>query len=215
MAKLIDLTGQHFGWLVVLSRADNTLTGHPRWHCRCDYQGCGNKVVVRGSHLCARKEATVSCGCYNRAQHIKHGHSIRGQSPTYSSWAAMMARCFNPENKHYADYGGRGITVCDRWRSFENFLADMGERPPGKTLDRFPDGDGNYEPGNCRWATPSEQVRNSRACKLTAGQVQEIHGRCEHGENQRAVAVRFGISAEMVFAIRHGKSWADQLRGPT
>lgn len=216
MTKLIDLIGMRFGMLVVLSRADNTPTGHPRWLCRCEHKNCGKEVVVRGDHLRrSNNEATVSCGCYGRIKSITHGHSVRGRSPTYSSWTAMIARCTNPNNKHYADYGGRGIQVCAHWRSFESFLADMGEKPPGTSLDRFPDGNGNYEPGNCRWATPTQQSRNSRRCKLDADKVQEIHGRCEHGETQRSVAARFGITEEMVFLIRHGKAWSDQLGGPT
>lgn len=92
---------------------------------------------------------------------VTHGHT-RGKefSPTYSSWTAMIARCTRPSQPGYKNYGGRGITVCQRWRAFDNFLADMGERPDGMTLDRFPDNNGNYEPGNCRWATKSAQNMN-------------------------------------------------------
>lgn len=87
-----------------------------------------------------------------------HGHACgRSPTPTYVSWAAMRARCTQPSHPKFALYGGRGISVCDRWQTFENFLADMGERPEGTTLDRHPNRDGNYEPGNCRWATDSEQ----------------------------------------------------------
>lgn len=86
-------------------------------------------------------------------------------SPTYRSWAHMIQRCTNPNNIGYADYQGRGIVVCERWRTFENFLADMGVRPIGCSLDRI-DNDGNYEPGNCRWTSPSEQNRNQRARTL-------------------------------------------------
>lgn len=89
-----------------------------------------------------------------------HGHTRnRTTSPTYRTWVNMMTRCENPKASQYASYGGRGITICERWHSFENFIADVGERPDGHTLDRV-NNDGNYEPGNCRWATKVEQCRN-------------------------------------------------------
>jgi len=92
-----------------------------------------------------------------------HGHAPHGAfTPTYWTWQGMHARCRYPSSSGYKHYGGRGITVCDRWASFENFLADMGERPKGTSIDRI-NVDGNYEPGNCRWATPKEQRQNRRA----------------------------------------------------
>lgn len=87
-------------------------------------------------------------------------------TPTWNSWQAMLARCYRPVCNGYKNYGGRGITVCERWHSFENFYADMGDRPKGKTLDRL-DVNGNYEPGNCRWATPTEQRANTRKEQAT------------------------------------------------
>jgi len=92
---------------------------------------------------------------------LVHGHFPRkGKSPTYISWCNMKQRCQNPHNIKYKYYGARGIKVCKRWQLFENFLADMGLRPRGNTLDRFPNNHGNYEPGNCRWATTEQQALN-------------------------------------------------------
>jgi hypothetical protein len=94
----------------------------------------------------------------------KHGHTIGGMSRTYRIWCAMLARCNNPQNQGYHYYGARNISVCERWKAFVNFLADMGEAPPGMSLDRI-DNSGNYEPGNVRWATPLQQTHNRRNSK--------------------------------------------------
>jgi hypothetical protein len=150
------MTGQKFGRLTVLRREGSQGKG-ATWLCLCD---CGTEHVVRRSDLTSGN--TKSCGCLRREQASKASLS-HGQSgtPTYASWEAMKRRCLNPNSPDYHRYGGRGITVCDRWLSFENFLADMGERAEGTSLGRIGD-EGNYEPGNVRWMTPEEQAANRR-----------------------------------------------------
>lgn len=116
----------------------------------------------------------------------------------------MLSRCrYDSMARYYRD---RGVTVCERWRTFENFLADMGERPRGTTLDRI-DGRKGYEPGNCRWATPAQQSQNRRSSRLTEAQAIEVLGRREHGESQSSIARRMGVSQTTVFDIEHGRSW--------
>jgi hypothetical protein len=166
VSALIDLTKQRFGRLTVLSRRDNDSRGRARWLCKCD---CGNEKVILAHSL--RRGTSRSCGCLMLeivtavgAVTTTHGHAREGRrTPTYRSWKCMRTRCCNPNHKGYSRYGGRGIKVCDRWSSFENFLADMGEKPAGLTIDRFPDNNGNYEPGNVRWATPPQQARGKRS----------------------------------------------------
>lgn len=121
----------------------------------CSIEGCDNEALCRGwcrTHYKRWKR-------HGDPMITVRAHGL-SKTPTWKSWRQMRKRCLTPGTLHYDRYGGRGITICERWNSFENFLADMGERPEGKTLDRYPDPDGNYEPSNCRWATPSEQVLN-------------------------------------------------------
>lgn len=138
--------------------------------CECM---CGTKSIVSGfalthgrSKQCKTCSARSAGGAAGRVL-FKHGHSPFGRKPsrTYSSWYAMKARCSNPNNKRYDDYAGRGITFCDRWESFQNFLEDMGERPEGTSLDRI-NVNGNYEPTNCRWADAQTQANNKRKLRV-------------------------------------------------
>lgn len=156
--------GQKFGRLSVIRR-DGVMGSQIAWLCRCD---CGDERRYRSRSL--RSGLTKSCGCYKRdtarERFTTHGHkSGSRQSPTYQTWRAMRARCLDANNEKYPTYGGRGIAVCERWGDFANFLADMGERPEGLTLDRR-DNDGPYAPDNCRWATGKEQRANQRVSQM-------------------------------------------------
>ncbi|TDR34683.1 hypothetical protein [Aquamicrobium defluvii] len=160
MVAPIDMVGKRFGNLVVLQLADERRDNKRCWVCLCD---CGNEKVIIGKNL--RNGQVKGCGCLaGRPASFGSFHHGLSRSPTHTSWRGMIDRCTNPKHGYYEYYGARGITVCDRWRNYENFLADMGERPDGTTLDRV-DNDGNYEPGNCRWATWDEQGANKRKPK--------------------------------------------------
>jgi hypothetical protein len=162
MPRFIDLTGQVFGRLVVV-RQNAHKGAKTAWLCQCS---CGKTSVAQSSDLRMGKHR--SCGCLQRDVVTDHGETRwgGGRTPEYSVWDAMRQRCTNPNNPVYRHYGGRGITVCERWmHSFRDFLADMGRRPTTKhSIDRI-DNDGNYEPGNCRWATQQEQCNNTRRNK--------------------------------------------------
>ena len=152
MTQRIDISGQRFGLLTAISHVKGI-----RWQCSCD---CGNTAVVASLDL--RNGHTQSCGCLRVTETSKrmkkHGMT---KTPTHRSWISMRRRCNEPTHDQYKYYGGAGIKVCERWQdSFENFLADMGERPEGMTLDRK-DPKGDYEPSNCRWATQKEQMNNT------------------------------------------------------
>lgn len=171
--------GDQFGRLTVIQKGPRTRDGHITWVVMCE---CATVKRVRANNLPRQQ----SCGCIVAeisaelgrridfaARNLVHGHAARGQeSPTYRSWYAMLNRCRNPKDSGWRYYGGRGITVCDRWEpkrggGFANFLADMGERPEGRTLDRI-DSDGNYEPQNCRWATQEVQMLNRKPRQVVA-----------------------------------------------
>lgn len=163
MSKVIDLKGERFGKLVVIERTES-VGGRATWLCRCD---CGNLIKRQGKLL--RQNKVKSCGCLKSENMIKmntkHGHLKRGNNRRLLEiWSGMKKRCLNKNYERYQDYGGRGITICDEWLSeFENFhnWAINNGYNDTLTIDRI-DVDGNYEPSNCRWATPAEQNMNKR-----------------------------------------------------
>lgn len=154
-----DLTDRVFGRWHVISFSHTTNIGHAYWNCVCE---CGTHRAVSGTSLI--RGSSKSCGCFNRERAIecstKHG---KCHTPEYRVWKKLLRRCYEQNDKSYHNYGGRGIAVCDQWRnSFESFINDMGTRPSkNHSIDRI-DNDGNYEPNNCRWATPKQQSRNRR-----------------------------------------------------
>lgn len=204
---LINLSGRRFGLWTVQNRAPDRC-GRTTWNCRCE---CGIERSVLSCHLVSGKSA--SCGCINaKATSLRmktHGCSRRngGTTSEYRIWCLMKGRCRNSNLPDYANYGGRGITVCDRWESFENFIADMGQRPSRlHSIERI-NVNGNYEPTNCKWATPIEQARNTRrnvyyeinGLKLTLRQAVEMFG---NGQNADTVKWRIYQGQSIKEALR-------------
>lgn len=158
-----DLAGMRFGRLLALEKA-GTRQNSNSWAVVCD---CGQRTEVTFANLV--NGSTQSCGCLHReaarSRRLKHGHADQEKSLTYNSWRGMIERCYRQDHVAFEHYGARGISVCTAWRTdFAAFLRDMGERPEGRSLDRI-DNDKGYEPGNCRWATGSEQRANQRPAR--------------------------------------------------
>jgi len=177
------------------------------WLCRCS---CGNEIRVRACRV--RNGATRSCGCLAAemlgTRSRTHGHS-HSKSPTYQAWCNARQRCSDPTDIRYPTYGARGITVCDRWlgkHGFGNFLADMGERPPGMSIDRR-DNDRGYDPDNCRWATRLEQARNKTSTKLNEVSVAMIRHLHRRGASFTALGHAFGVTGTSVANVVKRKTW--------
>jgi hypothetical protein len=158
MPKKRDLTGKQFSRLYVIRESTKRgSSGEVFWFCQCS---CGNFCCIEGKSLL--KGNTQSCGCLNQEKRLET-HKTHGltKDKTYNTWRGMISRCNNPNDVKYRNYGGKGITVCDRWKYFENFYVDMGIKPKGLTIERLNNKKG-YSPDNCKWATYQEQSRNQR-----------------------------------------------------
>lgn len=211
MIAFIDLSGETFGKWTVISRSSKKRV---TWVCVCE---CGNEREVDASSL--RSGRSISCGCISRKliadRSYKHGLS---RSSEYYTWKTIIQRCTNPNNKSFKNYGGRGIVLCDRWKNFDSFIADMGNRPPWLSIDRI-DVNGNYEPDNCRWATSKEQTDNRRpfkykglhgennpTAKLSKIDIEHIR-RIAGSSTQSRIAEMFDITPSNVSRIIAGKTW--------
>jgi len=208
MSKRIEMNGLRFGRLLVTGGSVSDSKGKATWNCLCD---CGTVIAVGGRSL--RTGNTTSCGC-KRIEKLKTGDANRKhgktRTPEYRTWQSMHTRCYNRNSDDYPNYGGCGITICDRWKdSFETFLADMGLRPsPKHSIDRFPNPHGNYEPSNCRWATMKEQHNNRRDNYLIA----------HEGETKTITewANQYGLSPQLVrYRIGHGWTIVEALIKPS
>lgn len=168
MPKAIDMTGRRYASITVVGESVRTRDGGRKWFALCD---CGKTFEAAGAKIRSGEVITCPPCSKERVRRARTKHGLKW-SAEYRIWTHIKSRCYNEKVPAYKHYGGRGISMCDRWRaSFENFLADMGPRPTSDhSIDRFPDKDGNYEPGNCRWATEVEQQNNRRNNrKITIG----------------------------------------------
>lgn len=216
MSVLIDIVGLRFGRLTVVALAGHSASGRVTWRCVCD---CGAEKVAEGIRL--RSGDTKSCGCLRDEARRANGRSNRthgfSKSHVYQVWAGMIARCTNPSSSSYASYGGRGILVCDRWRSFPAFLEDMGLPGDNLSLDRIDNAKG-YEPGNCRWATDKEQAVNRRStCFVSAwGETKSLK---DWSEDRRCAVcyatlhcrIKAGVGPEEAISASAAPRWRNNM----
>lgn len=205
------MEGMRFGRLLVLSLAGKNCRRELLWFCECD---CGERVIANGKSL--RKLNAQSCGCYS-VDRTKESNGTHGMTGTriYRIWTGMLNRCRNTNDKDYHYWGGRGISVCDRWLTFENFYSDMGEPPTDEhSIDRI-NNDGNYEPDNVRWATHDQQANNRRPPDVYTEEkellVHKVYELRNSGMSYQKIADATGISKRHVGRIDKRKvEWIER-----
>lgn len=206
-----DLTGLTFGKLTVLEASHKDKKGNYYYKCLCS---CGKEKTIRGTHLTALKAKTTSCGCYMKElnSQIKKTHGKYG-TPVYNSWQAIKQRCLNSNDKDYSQWGGKGITLQESWLDFNNFYSHVGDSPgPGYSIDRI-NNEGNYTEGNVRWATPTEQTRNSSCTKLDIYKVREVRSKSQAGASQSTLCKEYSLSQAQISRIINYVNWKEEA-GP-
>jgi hypothetical protein len=200
MKPPIIVEGQQFKSLTAIRFESKTAKYQQRWLFRCV---CGEEKIARVDHV--RRGLIISCGCFQEQSRITHGSS---DSPEYACWEGLIARCERPTATGYENYGGRGISVFPEWRqSFPAFLAAVGLRPSAlHTIDRI-NNNGNYEPGNVRWATRKQQQRNRRVNKVTEVIAAQIRALRTEGYLQKVIAEQFSIHPAHVSRICTNSAW--------
>lgn len=195
MGQFIDLTGQRFGRLRVLSIAGKNKHSQLLWRCKCD---CGEECVSLGFVM--RRGEKQSCGCLQREAiaSVNRSHGMAG-TPIYAIHHAMMQRCYDKNSHAYDRYGARGINVCEKWQTFEGFYADMGDKPDGMSLERK-DNDGDYCPENVVWATAKQQANNTRGNRVLEY--------CGRKQTMTQWAEEFGLKPQTLWARLVVRGWS-------
>lgn len=200
----IPMEGKKIGRLTVGAFSHISSHGDAMYDCACS---CGGTITTAGSTL--RDGRARSCGCSRADSKRRHGHTTKTTMTTeYKAWHAMRQRCGNPKNKRFPSYGGRGITVCERWETFDLFFADMGNRPKGKSLDRKNNDEG-YSPENCRWATRFEQAQNTQRTKLSMEKARDIRTKRASGVRARDLATEYGVSKSAILEVLRQSTWRE------